>query len=125
MIDLITDVLDRRGLIPASRFEACNIYIGKNLVFHVYDKGGAFIVAKVRDSTDAEAEFAALQLAHETMPEVVPRPLALDRVRDTYLMLIEGVGHAAHLEDPETFARMAGAFLAAISKRAEPTGDPT
>ncbi len=28
--------------------------------------------------------------------------------------LIEGVGHAAHLEDPETFARMAGAFLAAI-----------
>ncbi len=93
MIDLITDVLDRRGLVPANRFEGCNIYIGKNLVFHAYDKGGEFVVAKVRESAAAEAEFAALQLAYETMPEVVPRPLALHRVRDTYLMLIEGVAH--------------------------------
>ncbi len=93
MIDLITDVLDQRGLIPADRFEACNIYIGKNLVFHVYGKGGDFVVAKVRESAEAEAEFAAMELAHETMPEIVPRPLALQRIRDTYLMLIEGVPH--------------------------------
>ncbi len=93
MIELITDVLDRRGLIPANRFEACNIFIGKNLVFHVYDKGGEFVVAKVRESAEAKAEFAAMQLAHETRPEVVPRPLALHRVRDTYLILVEGVAH--------------------------------
>ena len=93
MIDLITEILDRRGLVPADRFEACNIYIGKNPVFHVYDKGGAFVVAKARESAEAEDEFAALQLAYETMPEVVPRPLALQRVRGTYLMLIEGVPH--------------------------------
>ena len=93
MIDLITDVLDQRGLIPADRFEACNIYIGKNLVFHVYGKGGDFVVAKVRESAEAEAEFAAMELAHETMPEIVPRPFALQRIRDTYLMLIEGVPH--------------------------------
>ena len=114
MIDLITDVLDQRGLIPADRFDACNIYIGKNLVFHAYDKDGKFVVAKVRESADAEAEFAALQLAHETMPEVVPRPLALQRVGHTYLMLIEGVAHVPLVNHA---VERRGAELAQVMRR--------
>ena len=39
--------------------------------------------------------------------------------------LIEGVGHAAHLEDPEGFARIASAFLAQADPTEDPTGDPT
>ncbi len=93
MIDLVTDVLESRGLVPADRLEACNVYIGKNLVFHAYGKGGEFVVVKIRESAEIEAEFAAMRLAHETMPEHVPRPLALHRARDRYLLVMEGVAH--------------------------------
>jgi hypothetical protein len=95
MIDLVTEILDSRGLVPADRLDGCNIYIGKNLVFHVYDKGGDFVVVKIRDTAEIEAEFAAMQLAHEVMPAHVPRPLALHRARDRHLLVIEGVAHEA------------------------------
>ena len=93
MIDFIADILKQRGFVLPDRYDACNVFIGKNLVFHVYDKSGSFVVAKVRESAEAETEFAAMELAYETMPEIVPRPLALQQVRGNYLMLIEGVQH--------------------------------
>ena len=41
------------------------------------------------------------------------------RLRDGRCALIEGVGHAAHLEDPAPFARIARTFLSEIEDRQE------
>ena len=112
MIDHITEILEQRGFVLPERNDACNVYIGKNLVFHVYDKSGAFAVAKVRESAEAETEYAAMELAYESMPEIVPRPLSLQRVHGHYLMLIEGVPHTplVHFAVDENGAALARAM---------------
>ena len=62
-------------------------------------------VCLVAGSRDAKFVVLAEQMRH--------------RLRDSRCALVEGVGHAAHLEDPARFARIARTFLSEIENRQE------
>ena len=93
MIDQVKAFLFAEGLLVKDQIHACNIEIGRHVIFHVFDDVGGFVTVKASPTGRIEREYVALRQAYAVLSDIVPQPLAFGEVGGLTMLVCRGVRH--------------------------------